>query len=322
MAAPVQVGADTPVLCDVIVADGFILTEAAGVVDVLRLANRVSSRTVFRWVYRSADGGIVRSRSDAMVNTEPLDPRPQADYAFVLGNSDADHPALSLGHVLAGYTARQARVVLMSEAASRFIAERRDSGAHHTTHWENRAVLQERMGLSEAKAALAVEDGLIMTCAGMGAAFDVTLSIAARHVTSATMMTAADVLLHERIRHYGTLQPFAGRAALQTGDRTLDAAVALMQHNIEFPMPIAEIARQSGVSKRSLERKFHAILHTTPIGYYRELRLGKANNLLLNTEMSVTEIGLACGFPSGFSGIYKKTFGMTPKTARRIGREK
>ena len=93
-----------------------------------------------------------------------------------------------------------------------------------------------------------------------------------------------------------------------------------MQDNIEFPIPISEIAQAAGVSKRSLERRFHSVLHTTPNGFYRELRLTKANNLLLNTDMSINEIGLACGFPSGFSGIYKTTFGMTPNTARRKGR--
>jgi len=95
-----------------------------------------------------------------------------------------------------------------------------------------------------------------------------------------------------------------------------------LRRSIEFPLPIADIAKQTGVSKRSLERKFHAVLRTTPNGYYRELRLGKANNLLLNTDMSINEIGLACGFPSGFSAIYKTTFGMTPNAARRKGRAK
>jgi transcriptional regulator GlxA family with amidase domain len=178
------------------------------------------------------------------------------------------------------------------------------------------------LGLFETKSALVVDAGSIVTCAGMGAAVDVTLSIASQHLSSATMMTVADILLHERIRHYNTLQPFAGRAALATGDRDLDTCVSLMQDNIEFPLPIAEIAGQTGVSKRSLERKFHAVLRTTPNGYYRELRLGKANNLLLNTDLSINEIGLACGFPSGFSGIYKQTFGMTPNAARQKGRSK
>ena len=311
-----------PVLCDVIVADGYVLTELAAVVDVLRLANRISNREVFHWEYRSVNGGPIRSSSDAVVETISINSKSAADYAFVLGNADANHPALSLPATLSSYTTRQARVILLSEAAGRYIADKRDDGAKHTTHWENRAVLLERHGLFDTKSALVVDAGSVVTCAGMGATVDVTLSIASHHLSSATMMTVADILLHERIRHYNTLQPFAGRAALATGDADLDTCVSLMQDNIEFPLAIAEIADQAGVSKRSLERKFHSVLRTTPNGYYRELRLGKANNLLLNTNMSINEIGLACGFPSGFSAIYKTTFGMNPNAARRKGRTK
>ena len=322
MTQPATPSQAEPIVCDVIVADGYVLTELAAVVDVLRLSNRISNRDVFAWQYRSASGGPVRSSSDAVVETVAQTERSVAAYAFVLGNANADHPALSIPAVLSSYTTRQARVILLSEAASRYIADKRDEGAKHTTHWENRAVLLERLGLYDTKSALAVDAGAIVTCAGMGATVDVTLSIAAQHLSSATMMTVADILLHERIRHFNTLQPFAGRAALATGDRDLDTCVSLMQDNIEFPLPIADIAKQTGVSKRSLERKFHAVLRTTPNGYYRELRLGKANNLLLNTDMSINEIGLACGFPSGFSAIYKTTFGMTPNAARRKGRAK
>lgn len=307
---------------DVIVADGYVLTELAGVVDVLRLCNRINTRPVFSWTYRSVSGGIVRSSSDAMVDTATLDPRPTADYAVVIGNADPDHPHLSLGLAIGNYTSRQTRVILLAEAASRYIADRREEGMRHTTHWENRTVLLERLGIFDTKAALVVDGGSVITCAGMGATVDVTLSIAAQHISSAAMMTVADILLHERIRHFNTLQPFAGRAALATGDNDLDVCVGLMQANIEEPLPIAQIAIESGVSKRSLERKFHRVLHTTPNGYYRELRLNKANNLLLNTDMTIGEIGLACGFPSGFTSVYKSTFGMTPHAARQKGRKK
>ena len=95
-----------------------------------------------------------------------------------------------------------------------------------------------------------------------------------------------------------------------------------MQDNIEEPVPINEIVDELGISTRSLERKFKTFLGTTPNGFYREMRLSKANNLLLNTTMSVREIGLACGFPNGFSSLYKSFFGITPfvlRKRRRLG---
>ncbi len=192
--------------------------------------------------------------------------------------------------------------------------------AKHTTHWENCAALRESFGLFNAESALAVEAGLIVTCAGMGATVDVTLSIESKHLSSARLMTVADILLHERIRHFNTLQPFAGRAALTTGNSDLDTCIRLMQESIENPLSIAKIAARSGMARRSMERRFLSFMRTTPSGFYRELRLGSANNLLLNTDMSINEIGLACGFPSGFYAIYKTTFGMTPSEACRKGR--
>jgi len=131
------------------------------------------------------------------------------------------------------------------------------------------------------------------------------------------LMTIADVLLHEKIRDFGTLQPFGGKQLALTGDGELDMCVELMQANMEEPLAITEIVNLVGISSRSLERKFRKYLGMTPNSYYRALRLHKANNLLLNTAMSVREIGLACGFPGGFGAAYRDYFGVAPITARR-----
>lgn len=312
-----QVGSVAALQCDIAVADGFVATEFAGVVDVLRLANRVSGQDQFSWQYRSHRGGPVTSSSDAVVQTTPFPAQPECAFLFVLGNTDAAQSELAMGSILGRYTSRQTKVILLSEAASRYIADRGQGTANYTTHWENRAILRERLGLFETGAALVADDGVVTTCAGMGATVDVMLSVVALHLSSATMMTVADVLLHERIRHFNTLQPFAGRAAHATGDADLDVCVGLMQANIESPLAIATIAAQAHVSKRSLERKFHRTMQTTPNGYYRELRLAQANNLLLNTNMSIQEIGLSTGFASGFARVYRTVFGMTPNAARQ-----
>ena len=307
---------------DIYVADGFVLTEFAGIVEVLRLANRINNAPVFAWTVRSAKGGVISASSAVSVDTTPLPSRPDADYLFVLGNADPALASLSLGSTIGNYTSRQARVVLLSEAAAHYISEHENALDGHTTHWENRTVLMERLGLFDTKATLAVDRGAIITCAGMGATFDIVLAIASQHASASTMTTVAAILLHERIRHFNTLQPFSGQAVTSTGEPALDSAVALMQEHLEFPLPISEIAVQAQVSKRSLERKFNRIMNTTPNGYYRGLRLNKANNLLLNTDMRIHEIGLACGFPSGFTTIYREAFGMTPNAARKKGRPK
>lgn len=307
-----------PIKVDLLLAEGFVLTEYAGVVEQLRLANRLMQSQAFTWRSLSKSGGAVACLSDASVETLPFEGLSDADYAFQLGNSDPAHPDLSLGRVIDAYVSRGTKVILLAEAAARYISERGHTGL--TTHWENRAVLQEQIGLEEANQALATEQGLIITSAGMGSTVDITLTLMARHIPAATVSAVADVQLHDRIRDLGTLQPFGGRQSACTGDARLDMCIELMQANIEEPLPISELVRLVGVSSRSLERRFRDKLSSRPAEYYRALRLNKANNLLLNTSMPINEIALACGFPSGFTPHYRAQFGITPQTARKTRR--
>ena len=72
------------------------------------------------------------------------------------------------------------------------------------------------------------------------------------------------------------------------------------------------------MSTRQLERLFRRYLSRSPKRYYMELRLGKARNLLLQTDMSVINVALACGFtsPSHFSKCYRALYKTTPYRER------
>lgn len=305
---------------DILVTDGFVLIELAALVEVLRLANRVSARTVFSWTFRARKHGPVGCRSEATVLAERIPKRPDAEYLFVIGNSDPDHPELSVQPVIKSYMWQGAKVVLLAEAASRYIAETGEQGAQHTTHWENRAILNERGTPGTGSYALAADDGRLITSAGMASTYDLTLSLLGQHVSAAIVTTVSDILLHENIRALSSLQPFGGEPLPVTGNRALDQCVELMHANLEEPLRISELVSLLGLSERSLERRFRSYFNTTPNAYYRELRLNRANTLLLNTRMCVRDVGLACGFPNGFSSLFHRHFGVTPTEWRRRGR--
>lgn len=309
--------AENRVQFDVLVAPDYVLIEVASLVEILSLANRVSVPSKFSWTFRSKTGGLVRSRTGAILETSRVTNKPDADYLFVIGNTDPDNPALSVGRIVSDYTYRGAQVFLLAEAASRYIGEHGDKGLIHTTHWENTMMLRERELKFDALSLIAVENGQIVTCAGMEATTDIALSVLGRHVSSAAKRTIADIMLHERIRDFSTPQPFTGMAGSFTGDRDLDHCIDLMQANMEDPLPISDLVGQLGISSRSLERKFKSHLNSTPNTYYRELRMNRASNLLANTTMSVREVGMACGFPNGFSSLYKSFFGITPHALRQ-----
>ena len=58
----------------------------------------------------------------------------------------------------------------------------------------------------------------------------------------------------------------------------------------------------------------------SPARYYLELRLNKARLLLLQTNMSIIDVALACGFVSAshFSKCYRDYFGRTPRKERGL----
>ena len=166
--------------------------------------------------------------------------------------------------IIKPYLWNGAKVVLLAEAASRYIEETGEQGAAHTTHWENRAVLNERGTPGMGSYALAADDGRLITSAGMAATFDLTLSLIGSHVSAAAVTTVSDILLHENIRALSSLQPFGGKVLSLTGNKALDQCIELMQANMDEPLRISELVDLLGISERSLERHFRAHFDTSP----------------------------------------------------------
>jgi len=68
-----------------------------------------------------------------------------------------------------------------------------------------------------------------------------------------------------------------------------------------------------------MERMFKSNLETSPAHFYRGIRLEKARELLLHTNLSTLEIGVLTGFSSSshFAMAYQRQYGMRPTDARR-----
>ena len=94
--------------------------------------------------------------------------------------------------------------------------------------------------------------------------------------------------------------------------------VKIMEENLEEPLPQTTFARESGLSRRQLERLFRKYMSTTPTRYYLNLRLARARLLLRQTSMSILSVALACGFVSAshFSKCYRECYSRTPREER------
>jgi transcriptional regulator GlxA family with amidase domain len=162
-------------------------------------------------------------------------------------------------------------------------------------------------------------DGNRLTCCGGAASVDFALTLIDIIFGSNVQAPVKELLCVDRVRGRDERQRVALQARFGTLQPKLTEAVTLMETNIEEPLSTDEIAQLAGVSRRQLERLFKQYLGSLPSRYYLELRLNRARQLLLDTNYSIVQVGLMCGFSSGshFSTAFGALFGHTPREERQ-----
>jgi len=191
-------------------------------------------------------------------------------------------------------------------------------GKRCTIHWENQAAFREEFLDIEITNRLYEIDGDRFTCAGGAAATDMMLTLIAQDVDPETVGLVADQAIHTPIRGDRDEQRLSVPARIGVRHPKLVSIIQTMEQNLEEPISPSILAQDAQMSTRQLERLFRRYLNRSPKRYYMELRLQKARNLLLQTEMSVINVALACGFtsPSHFSKCYRAHFNRTPYRER------
>lgn len=110
---------------------------------------------------------------------------------------------------------------------------------------------------------------------------------------------------------------FLNRYSVGTIPSTLGVvsrAVEYINSNIERNITIDEICSEIHMSKYHFCRQFKKATDTTVMKYILKTRIVMAKNMLLNENLSVTEISNRCGFSSVsyFSRIFKEETGVCP----------
>jgi transcriptional regulator GlxA family with amidase domain len=162
-------------------------------------------------------------------------------------------------------------------------------------------------------------DGPRLSCCGGGASIDFALNLVDILFGATVQAQVKEVLCVDRVRGQEERQRVALQARFGVLQPKLTEAVTLMEANIEEPLSTDDIAQLAGVSRRQLERLFKQYLGSLPSRYYLELRLKRARQLLRDTNHSIVQVGLMCGFSSGshFSTAFGALFGKTPREERQ-----
>jgi len=187
-------------------------------------------------------------------------------------------------------------------------------GKRVTTHWEYRSALTEVLPDVIMEETIFSIDGRVFTTAGGAASMDMMLERIKTEHDAALATWVADQMVYTDPR----LPTHSQRAALhprsQVRNAKLAMALQVMENNIEDPLTPDEIAEIITLSTRQLERLFAKYIHMSPKKYYLKLRLEKARDLLRQTDLTVTDICVACGFKSlsHFSKSYRAAYGISP----------
>ncbi len=92
-----------------------------------------------------------------------------------------------------------------------------------------------------------------------------------------------------------------------------------MQEHLDEKISIEQIAKEVHLSHVGLIWKFKARLAITPMEFLSRLRLTKAKEMLLESDLRINEISYRCGYatPYYFSRRFKETYHLSPADYRK-----
>ena len=292
----------------------------SSLVEPLRIANYCAGEELYQWRYLSVDGGNVASCSGMGIDTESLAANDKGwDSIIVCGGWNAaryDNPELLKWLRL---MARKGVTLGAAETGAYVLARAGLLSGHEATiHWHCHQALQESYPDIHLHEQLYTSDRKRMTCAGGTSGIDMMLYHIEQRHSKALAQEVADQVLHTCPRNGDRPQLHAPERKQAAIPVMLQNAIKIMEENIEDPIKIPQLTDRVGISQRKLERLFNKYFNCSAVAFYRIVRLQQARMLLTQTDMSVLDICIACGFTSSsyFSKSYTLQFGMRPRDHR------
>ncbi len=302
----------------------FSMMAFTAAIDQIRMANRLSGKTLYEWVVLGDGDGKVTASNQISIDTIPFADAGRLDAVFVCaGISVEQHTSRTRNRWLREQAARKVAIGAICTGTYLLADAGLLDGYRCTIHWENMAGLRERFPQLVISPDLFEIDNDRYTCAGGSAAMDMMVYLIAQQHDWELATQVAEEFLVERIRGRNDRQRLPLRLQLGASQPKLAEAVAFMEANIEELISLDEIASHVGLSRRQLERLFQKYLHCVPTRYYMRLRLMHARQLLLQTSMPIVDIAYASGFVSTphFSKCYREFFGIPPREERRAQKQ-
>ncbi|MFF4255942.1 GlxA family transcriptional regulator [Streptomyces sp. NPDC001663] len=243
-------------------------------------------------------GAVVGTGSLEIVVRHGLEALETADSVLVVGaggREEAD-PRLLAALREAGLAGKR----IASVCGSVFVLAQAGllDGRRATTYWKYAAELRSRFpDVTVQSDVLYLQDGPVVTSAGLAAAMDLCLHIIRTDFGSAIANTVARLVLAAPVRSGEQAQLVAELVPEKRGVSLADTREWALER-LHEPLTLADLARHHSSSVRTVIRRFQAETGLTPLQWLLNQRIDRARELLETTDLPLDRIAERSGIGS------------------------
>jgi transcriptional regulator GlxA family with amidase domain len=300
--------------------DGLVAFDLTAATQVFLAASEADGTPLYEVSTCSVDGA-------AVATTTGFGLRPEHDFS-ALASADTvvvpgyfavlDPPPTAAIEALRRGAERGARVLSVCTGAFALAYAGLLDGRRATTHWAHAEQLAELFPRVEVDAAaLYVDEGEVMTSAGLSAGIDLALHVVREDFGAAAGERVARRMVAAPHRQGGQAQ-FIKRAPLREAG-SLEPTRRWVTERLAEPLDVAAMARHAGVSPRTFARRFRGETGTTPLRWLLAQRVLEARRLLEESDLSIDEVAWRAGFGTAASlrEHFRRATATTPTAYRR-----
>jgi len=300
--------------------DGLVAFDLAAPAQAFTLASRRDGTPRYEFSTCSPEGAEVRTTTGFTVTPRAgLGALARADTVVLPGYFAILEPppekALAALRRAAGLGAR-----LISVCTGAFALAHAGllDGKRATTHWAWASEMASRFpAIDVDPAALYIDEGAVMTSAGLSAGVDLSLHVIRKDFGVATGERVARHMVAAPHREGGQAQ-FIERPRLGVMG-SLEETRRWAAERLDQPLDVPAMASHAGVSPRTFARRFRQETGTTPLQWLLSQRVLEARHLLEETDLAIDEVAWRVGFGTAASlrEHFRRTTSTTPTAYRR-----
>ncbi|GIE92022.1 GlxA family transcriptional regulator [Actinoplanes regularis] len=288
--------------------------------ELIFTAAAVDGRPVYDVRICTAEPGVLPGSGRlAVAVSDGLDTVEAADTVMVTGTAarDSTDP-----RVLAALrTAAEAGKRIASICTGAFVLAEAGllAGRRATTYWARSAEFRQRYPMVRLEQdVLFVEDGPVLTSAGLAAGIDLCLHMIRADHGAAVANAVARLAVFAPVRPGGQAQFIETALPPEHGTSLADTR-AWALNRLDEPLTLTDLARYAQTSIRTLTRRFRAETGLSPLQWLLHQRVDRARELLESTNLPMDLVALRSGLGSADSlrQHLLRRVGLTPTAYRR-----